>query len=117
LRCRSRGCEFHPDLYFPSVCILISKANTSEYEAYSGFQGTGLFSNLRDLGIEALVVVGLATDYCVKNTVLDALKLGFSVDVVKEAVKAVNIDPSDEIISINEMKKHGARIIGIDDVA
>lgn len=112
----SVGAEFHPDLYFPSVSILVSKANTAEDEAYSGFQGTGLFSNLRDLGIEELIVVGLATDYCVKNTVLDALKLGFSVDVVKEAVKAVNIDSNDEIISLNEMKKHGARVIEIDDV-
>ncbi|MGE0078057.1 MAG: bifunctional nicotinamidase/pyrazinamidase [Bacteroidales bacterium] len=112
----TNGAQFHPSIYFPSVSILISKANTFDYEAYSGFQGTGLASTLRDLGVEHIIVVGLATDYCVKSTVIDALKLGFKVDVVEEGIRAVNINPNDGQDAIGEMCNLGAKFIQIQEL-
>ncbi len=105
------GAQFHKDLYFPPVSILVSKATESHQEAYSGFQGTGLSSWLKKIGVEELWVAGLATDYCVKNTVLDAIKLGFSVKVLKKAIRAVNVSPNDGEQSINEMILNGAEMI------
>ncbi|MCB8963979.1 MAG: bifunctional nicotinamidase/pyrazinamidase [Bacteroidales bacterium] len=112
----SAGAEFNPSVYFPSVCMLVSKASSAETDAYSGFQGTGLASTLRDLAVDELVIVGLATDYCVKNTVIDALRLGFAVQVVLEGVRAVNIAPSDGQKALAEMAEHGAAIISIDEL-
>lgn len=106
----SKGAEFHPNLYFPSVAFLVSKATEPDFEAYSGFQGTGLASWLRLIEVDELMVTGLATDYCVKNTVIDALKLGFSVNVVKEAIRAVNVNPDDGNKAINQMLSLGAKI-------
>lgn len=112
----TKGAELHPSLYFPSVSILVSKATSTTKEAYSGFQGTGLASTLRDMGVERLIVTGLATDYCVKNTVIDALKLGFSVQVVREAILAVNVNEGDGEIAIKEMVANGAQLVSLADV-
>lgn len=109
------GAEFNHNLYFPSVAIIVSKATSFDKEAYSGFQGTGLASTLRDMGVEQLVVVGLATDYCIKSTVIDALKLGFEVQVVDEGIRGVNVNPDDSDKAVEEMKKHGASFISIND--
>ena len=107
----TQGAAFHPDLYFPSVAFLVSKATEPHLEAYSGFQGTGLASWLRQYDVDELLVTGLATDYCVKNTVIDALKLGFKVTVVQEAIKAVNVNPDDGEKAINQMLSLGAQIL------
>ncbi|MGD9976656.1 MAG: bifunctional nicotinamidase/pyrazinamidase [Bacteroidales bacterium] len=113
----TKGAEIHQNIYFPSVSILVSKASLPESEAYSGFQGTGLASTLHDLGVEHLVVAGLATDYCVKNTVIDALTLGFSVDVVLEGVRAVNVNPNDGQVALDEMQTRGARMLHFSDLS
>jgi len=110
------GADFHKDINFPSVAIVVSKAKSEKKEAYSGFQGTGLASTLRDMGVEWLVVIGLATDYCVKNTVIDALKLGFQVQVVNEGIRGVNINPEDSEKAIIEMKSHGAHFVLLTEV-
>jgi len=107
----TQGAAFHPDLYFPSVAFLVSKATEPDMEAYSGFQGTGLASWLRQIDVDELVVTGLATDYCVKNTVIDAIKLGFKVTLVINAIRAVNVNPTDGETAINEMKSIGANIV------
>ncbi|MEJ5315467.1 MAG: nicotinamidase [Tenuifilum sp.] len=104
------GAAFHPNLYFPSVAFLVSKATEPDMEAYSGFQGTGLASWLRQIDVDELVVAGLATDYCVKNTVIDAIKLGFKVTLALNAIKAVNVNPIDGETAINEMKSLGVQI-------
>ncbi len=104
------GAAFHPNLYFPSVAFLVSKATEPDMEAYSGFQGTGLASWLRQIDVDELVVAGLATDYCVKNTVIDAIKLGFKVTLALNAIKAVNVNPTDGETAINEMKSLGVQI-------
>ncbi len=105
------GAAFHPNLYFPSVAFLVSKATEPDMEAYSGFQGTGLASWLRQIDVDELVVAGLATDYCVKNTVIDAIKLGFKVTLALNAIKAVNVNPTDGETAINEMKSLGVQIV------
>ena len=70
---------------------MISKGTRKGADAYSGFQETDLAERLRRVGVSELFVGGLATDYCVKNTVLDALRLGFKVYVITDCIKGVNL--------------------------
>lgn len=107
----TKGAEFHKDLEL-DVAIIISKATEKDKEAYSGFQGTELLDILKKERIRRLFVTGVATDYCVKNTVLDALKYGFEVYVIRDATKGIH----DEEGAMKEMEKNGARIIKSDDL-
>lgn len=110
------GAEFHPRLRLPKNVIIISKAFESEVEAYSGFQRTELDKILKENGVKRLFVAGLATDYCVKATVLDALKLGYEVYVLVDAVKGVNVRPNDSENAINEMIKAGAKLVTFNQI-
>lgn len=101
----TRGAEFHPDLNLPKETIIISKAITTDKDAYSGFERTNLEPLLKRSGVDKLVVCGLATDYCVKATVLDGLKAGFEVSVVKNGINGVNIYPRDSENAVEEMKR------------
>ncbi|HOW20207.1 MAG TPA: bifunctional nicotinamidase/pyrazinamidase [Tenuifilaceae bacterium] len=112
----THGAELHADLYFPGVAILVSKATLPEKEAYSGFQQTGLASWLHDMDVDHIVVTGLATDYCVKNTVFDAITLGFKVDVVIDAVMPVNLNPDDGEKAIAEMVERGAVMLKSNEI-
>ena len=103
----TKGAEFHPDLIDDIHIRTISKGLGDE-DCYSGFDGTDLALQLRRLGVEELWVGGLATDYCVKNTVLDARKEGFKVKVIEEAMRPVNIQPDDGAKAIPEMRAAGA---------
>lgn len=87
---------------------IISKADTSAVDAYSAFQGTDLTEYLRTHRVTHLLIGGLATDYCVKATVLDAIAAGFSVTVLLDASRAVNAEPGDEAQAIKEMSEAGA---------
>jgi nicotinamidase/pyrazinamidase len=85
-------------------------------EGYSGFDGvdangTKLADLLRRLGVERLFVGGLATDYCVKQTVLDGLKEGFQVVLIEDAVRGVNLEPNDSAHAMREMTEAGATIV------
>lgn len=103
------GAGFHNDLYVPESATIISKADTSEADAYSGFEGTTLEQQLKSQGVEAVVVGGLATDYCVKSTALDAHRLGFKVTVAIDAVRAVNVKPEDGRCAIKHMQIRGVQ--------
>ena len=105
----TRGAEFHPDLIDDIHIRTVSKGLGDE-DSYSAFDGTDLALQLRRLGIEEVWVGGLATDYCVKNTVLDALKEGFGVRALKNAMRAVELKPGDSERAIEEMRKAGAVI-------
>jgi nicotinamidase/pyrazinamidase len=107
------GAAFHEDLLIPGNAIIISKADNSEKDSYSGFENTKLDSILKKLDVTEVVVAGLATDYCVKNTVLDALKLGYRTVIAEECVRAVNIDPEDGKNAVNEMLDAGADLRSI----
>jgi nicotinamidase/pyrazinamidase len=104
------GAEFHPDLLDDDRIQVISKGLGDE-DSYSAFDGTDLASQLRHLNVEEVWVGGLATDYCVKQTVLDALQEGFSVKALADAMRPVNLNPSDGEQAINEMRKAGAEIV------
>lgn len=113
----ANGAEFHKDLRIPEGAIVISKATDPDEEGYSGFQGTELGSILRRKGITKLFVGGLATDYCVKSTILDALKEGFRVYFLSDASMAVNVRPGDSERAVEEMVRNGAKSIRIRDIS
>jgi nicotinamidase/pyrazinamidase len=115
----TRGAEFHPDLRLPARAIVVSKGTEPEEDAYSCFQaedpnGMPFAATLGELGAQRLVVVGLATDYCVKATVLDALKEGFQVVVLEDAIRAVEVQPGDGVRAIEAMKAAGATFATLD---
>jgi len=110
------GAAFHPKLKLPNNTIVISKATEPNKEAYSGFEGTDLSNILKSKGIKRLFIGGLATDYCVKNTVLDALKLGFQVFLLLDGTKGVNVNPDDSKKAIEEMIRKGAIAIKINNI-
>jgi nicotinamidase/pyrazinamidase len=91
----TRGAELHLDLRLPRGTYIVRKGKLSDEEAYSGFQGTLLAKDLRSMGVRTLFVGGLATDYCVKNTVLDGLDLGFEVYLLEDAVQGIEAQPGD----------------------
>ena len=111
------GAAFHPDLNFPTTAVLVSKATHPEKEAYSSFEGTDLKRYLHRLGVKTLLVGGLATDYCVKNTVLDGLKLGFFVYFLEDASRGVDVTPGDSDRAIQEMLQAGARKLLLSDLS
>lgn len=110
------GAQFSPDLKLPKETRIISKATDPNREAYSGFDGTDLEQQLRQLGSQRLFIGGLATDYCVLNTVRDACRLGFEVFLLRDAIRAVNLHPSDEQKALDEMQRLGARFITLHDL-
>jgi len=112
----TKGAEFPSNLKLPENVIVISKATNPNAEAYSGFEGTDLAMKLKKLGIKKLFIGGLATDYCVKNTVLDALKEGFKTFFLEDASRGVNLKPKDSENAIKEMVIKGALKIKISDL-
>jgi nicotinamidase/pyrazinamidase len=103
------GAGFHPDLAIPRGATIISKGGKPDTEAYSGFQGTNLESRLKKAGVEEIFLGGLATDYCVRESCLDALRADFAVNVLRDCVKAVNVKPGDGAKAIIEMRSAGAK--------
>ena len=117
----TKGAEFHSELDIIADGVIISKGMGSAENAYSAFEGKtavnlslGYF--LTKMELDKVFIGGLATDYCVKATVLDALKLGFKVYLLKDACRAVNIKPNDGKKAIAEMKKIGAIITTVKEV-
>jgi len=111
----TQGARFHPDLVIPTEGEIVSKADKKD-EAYSFFQGTNLAESLHKRGIKRLLVGGLATDYCVKETVLDGLREGFEVFHLDDASRGVNIKPDDSEHALREMVSKGAKRITIKDL-
>jgi len=108
----TRGAEFHPDLTDDPRITIISKGVDESADGYSGFDGTNLAQLLREEKVEEVWVGGLATDYCVKHTVLDGLRKGFRVNALADAMRAVNVSPRDGAQAIDEMRDAGAEIVG-----
>jgi nicotinamidase/pyrazinamidase len=104
------GAELHPALEQAQLDVIIDKGQDPNSQGYSAFQDTTLGELLRERGVDRLFVAGLATDYCVKNTVLDARKLGFDVTVIEDAVRGVEVNPGDCERALEEMERAGARI-------
>ncbi len=108
----THGAEFHHDLLDDPRVNIISKGTDESADGYSGFDGTDLARLLHEEGVEQVWVGGLATDYCVKHTVLDALREGFEVKALADAMRAVNLAPNDGPKAIEEMRNAGAEIVG-----
>lgn len=117
----THGAEFHPDLKTNDTRMIVRKGFRKEIDSYSAFfendhqTKTGLDGCLSSLGIKQLFICGLATDFCVKWSALDARKLGYTVYLVDDGVKAINLNGS-EAAAINEMKKAGVKFISSDSV-
>lgn len=112
----SPGAEYVAGLRLPDDTLHVLKATTPHADAYSGFQGTDLASDLHARGVRRLIVGGLATDYCVLNTVRDGIDLGFQVLVLTDAVRAVDVKPGDGAKAEAEMQHHGAVLSSLDAI-
>ncbi len=113
----TEGACFHPDLRMPlDNKFIISKGTSQDFDAYSGFQGTVLEDLLRERGIRRVFVGGVATDYCVKNTVLGALNLGFGALLLLDGIKGVDVKPGDSEKAVELMLERGAVGIELKDL-
>lgn len=111
------GSEFHPELNSNLIDKTIFKGTNEEIDSYSGFFDNGklkkteLDTILKVNNVDTLYIMGLATDYCVKFSVLDALELGYKVYLIEDGCRGVNLTPTDSATSIKEMEDRGAIII------
>jgi nicotinamidase/pyrazinamidase len=106
----SPGAQLHPALDASRVDVIVDKGQDAGTEGYSGFEGTDLARLLRDRGITQVTVVGLATDYCVKNTALDALREGFAVTVDSTATRGVDVEAGDSERARDELRAAGTSV-------
>jgi nicotinamidase/pyrazinamidase len=110
------GAEFRAGLDLPSGAIIVSKGMANDEDGYSAFvardeQGRRLADLLHDFQVERVLVAGLATDYCVVNSVLEARQAGFDVDVLEAGIRAVDLEPGDGARAIERMRAAGARLV------
>ena len=110
----TKGAAFTTGLAMPADPTVISKATKIDHEAYSAFHGPGLSELLTRLEVTRIFIVGLATDYCVLETVKDARREGFEVVVLEDGVRAVNVHPEDGPRALQEMARLGAEIVNAD---
>ena len=113
----TKGADFHPGLRVPYGTTVISKGFLADQDAYSGFQGTDLEARLKEKGVKKNFVGGLATDYCVKHTVLDSLKCGFETFLLADAVRSVEVHQVDSEKAIEEMVQAGAKKVTLTDLS
>jgi nicotinamidase/pyrazinamidase len=95
--------------------VVISKGTEARSEAYSGFQGTDLEKRLKEAGVSEIFLGGLATDYCVKETSLDALDAGLKVNVLEDCIKGVNLRADDSELALQKIAARGARLVTSSD--
>ncbi|WP_456464824.1 bifunctional nicotinamidase/pyrazinamidase [Persephonella sp.] len=113
----TEGAEFHPDLIIPADNkFIISKGTSKDFDAYSGFQGTVLNDLLKERGIKRLFIGGVATDYCVFNTALGGINLGFQVFVLLDGIKGVDVNEGDSKKALNKLLEKGASLIDLKDI-
>jgi nicotinamidase-related amidase len=117
----SPGAELHADLDTAKIMHYFRKASSPDKDDYSEFagkdeQGRSLNEVLQSRGVRRLYVVGLATDYCVLETVMDGLKYGYDVYAVADAMRAVNVAPDDGTKALQKMEDSGAHLVTSDQV-
>lgn len=119
----SFGSEFHPELNSKDIKLTIYKGTDIDIDSYSAFfdngkrKKTNLDQILKDSDIDTLYILGLATDYCIKFTVLDALELGYKVYLVEDGCQGVNLTPNSSEDAIKEMHKKGAIILNSSNIS
>lgn len=118
----SRGAQFHPVLDRTRVTKVFRKGTDPEIDSYSTFfdnahrKSTGLGEYLKEQKITDVYLLGLATDYCVKYSALDAVKLGFKTHVIIDGCRGVELNPGDTKSAIDEMRRVGVEIVISDDL-
>lgn len=117
----TKGAKFHPKLKLSKEAIILSKGMDPQIDSYSAFQaddqnGMSFINLLKVLGIEELYIAGLATDYCIKSSAIDALRNGFKVKLLMDAIKGVDLKPGDSQDAIREMSQNGAQKITLREV-
>ncbi len=112
----SHGAELHPAMAQVAVDFIVDVGCGREDEGYSGFEKSHLAQQLRERGVERVAVCGLATDYCVRASTLDARGEGFDVTVVEDAIRPVEVEPGDGERAIDQMKAAGAKLATSDQL-
>jgi len=117
----SIGAAFHPDLHLPVDAVIVSKGMDRSSDDYSAFKaadshGLALARLLEGLGISHLYVAGLATDYCVRESVLEALRLGFSVTVISDGIRGVDLEQGDSERAVADMVSAGAEMVSSEEM-
>jgi nicotinamidase/pyrazinamidase len=112
----SPGAELHPAMEQVDVDFIVDVGREREDEGYSGFEKSDLADRLRERGVEKVAVCGLATDYCVRASAIDACREGFDVTLVSDAVRAVEVEPGDGERAIEDMKAAGAKVATSDEI-
>jgi nicotinamidase/pyrazinamidase len=107
------GAAFHPGLQLPADCIVVSKGMDPDKDSYSAFDGvnsnrTPLLTLLKERNVDHLYVAGLATDYCVKASALDALRNGFKLSILLDAIRGVDVSAGDSQVALEELRAAGA---------
>jgi nicotinamidase/pyrazinamidase len=106
----THGAELHPGMRDIEVDAIVDVGVEREDEGYSGFEKSKLADLLREKGVDKVAVVGLATDYCVRASAIDACREGFDTTVVTDAIRAVEVEPGDGERAIEDMKRAGAKL-------
>ena len=107
----TRGAQLHPKLHSSQIDAVVDAGREPEDEGYSGFEHTELERMLREQGVDTVHVAGLALDYCVKETALDARRAGFDVVLHRGATRAINVDPGDDERAIAELRAAGVEVV------
>ena len=107
----SPGAELHDAVPRDRVDVVVDKGTDPRTEGYSGFESTGLETLLRERGIDRVTIVGLATDYCVRATALDALREGFAVELDRAGVRGIDAKPGDVDRALREVEAAGGRVV------
>lgn len=117
----TKGAKFHPKLKLPKETIILSKGMDPEKDSYSAFQaldsnGMEFLNLLKYSGVREIFIGGLATDYCVKYSAIDALMNGLKVKLLMDVIKGVNLNPADSDEAIKVMERYGAKKIVLKDI-
>lgn len=113
-----KGSEFHPDLNISKIDLMLFKGTENKDDGYSAFEATNrsLTEYIKDNDITSLYVCGLATDYCVRASVLDSLEHGIHTAVITDAIAAVNLKPGDDKRTLDELYKKGAMLVESEEI-
>src|SRR5262245_46642158 len=107
----TQGAELHPAMRDIELDAIVDVGVERDDEGYSGFEKSKLADLLRERGVDEVAVVGLATDYCVRASAIDACRDGFKTSVVTDAIRAVEVEPGDGERALEEMRAAGASLV------
>ena len=106
----THGAELNAALPRERIDVVVDAGYERDLEGYSGFEETNLAETLRDRDVDEVTVVGLATDYCVKETAADALREGFRVAIDRAAIRGIDVEPGDSERALDELREAGAEV-------